>query len=123
MWSALGFVASPCACANLACPTCEQAVKGANPKYPLRISTTGHYLVDQNNRPFLIIGDSPQSLVSNLSDSDMDLYFVDRQTHGFNAVWVNILCNSHTGGRADGTTYDGLAPFTTPGDLSTPKEA
>ena len=31
--------------------------------------------------------------------------------------------HSLAGGRADGTTYDGIAPFTTPGDLSTPNEA
>lgn len=123
MYFALGFVVSLCGCANLTCPTCEEATKGADPAYPLKISASGRYLIDQNNRPFLIIGDAPQSLVANLSDADMDMYLADRQTHGFNAVWVNVLCNSYTGGRADGTTYDGLAPFTTPGDLSTPNDA
>ena len=29
----------------------------------------------------------------------------------------------YTGGRPDGSTYDGIIPFTTPGDLSTPNEA
>jgi hypothetical protein len=35
-------------------------------------------------------------------------------------VWINLLCNDYTGGRPDGTTYDGIAPFTKPGDLSAP---
>ena len=42
---------------------------------------------------------------------------------GFNAAWVNLLCNSGTGGRPDGATADGIAPFTVSGDLSTPNQA
>ena len=38
-------------------------------------------------------------------------------------MWINLLCDDYTGGRKDGTTYDGIAPFTTPGDVSTPNEA
>ena len=35
-------------------------------------------------------------------------------------MWINLLCNDYTGGRAGGTTYDGIAPFIRPGDLSAP---
>jgi Protein of unknown function (DUF4038)/Putative collagen-binding domain of a collagenase len=91
--------------------------------YPLKVGPTGRYLVDQNGRPFLMVGDAPQSLVVNLSEADAELYFADRQAHGFNTVWINLLCAAYTGGRVDGTTYDGIGPFTTPGDLSTPNEA
>jgi hypothetical protein len=91
--------------------------------YPVKVGPTGRYLVDQNGRPFLVAGDAPQSLVVNLSEADADFYLADRQAHGFNAVWVNLLCNTYTGGRSDGTTYDGIGPFSTPGDLSTPNEA
>ena len=35
--------------------------------YPLKASANGRYLVDQNNVPFPIVGDSPQSLIGNLS--------------------------------------------------------
>ena len=38
-------------------------------------------------------------------------------------MWINLLCDDYTGGRPDGTTYDGIAPFTRPGDLSTPNPA
>ena len=88
--------------------------------YPLKVSADGRYLVDQHAVPFLISGDSPQALVVNVSEADADSYFADRQAAGFNAVWINLLCDTYTGGRDDGSTYDGIIPFTTPGDLSTP---
>src|SRR5258708_7112822 len=91
--------------------------------YPLKASANGRYLVDQNGRPFLMSGDAPQSLVVNVSESDADRYFADRKAHGYSSVWINLLCNTYTAARSDGTTYDGLAPFTTPGDLATPNDA
>lgn len=33
---------------------------------------------------------------------------------------MNLLCDSYTACNSDGTTFDGIAPFTTAGDLSTP---
>jgi hypothetical protein len=91
--------------------------------YPLRKSANGRYLVDQSGKPFLIAGDAPQSLIVNLSESDADAYFADRAAHAFNTVWINLLCDTYTAGRADGTTYDGIAPFATAGDLATPNES
>jgi hypothetical protein len=40
-------------------------------RLPLRASTNNRYLVDQSGTPFLIMGDSPQSMVVNLDASDM----------------------------------------------------
>jgi hypothetical protein len=77
----------------------------------LKKSANGRYLVDQNNVPFLIAGDSPQSLTVNVSTNDADMYLANRQLRGFNALWVNLLCNDGTAGRADGSTYDGILPF------------
>jgi hypothetical protein len=91
--------------------------------YPLKVGPTRRYLVDQHNRPFLIAGDSPQSMLVDLSQEQVDQFLANRQRAGFNSVWVNLLCVEYTGGRADATTYDGIGPFTTPGDLSTPNEA
>jgi chitodextrinase len=91
--------------------------------YPLKVSANGRYLVDQNNTPFLITGDSPQALIVNLSEAEADAFFADRQAAGFNLVWINLLCATYTGGRADGSTYDGILPFTSPGDLATPNES
>jgi hypothetical protein len=42
--------------------------------YPLKSSANGRYLVDQNNTPFLMVGDSPQSLIGNLSLAEAASY-------------------------------------------------
>jgi Protein of unknown function (DUF4038)/Putative collagen-binding domain of a collagenase len=91
--------------------------------YPLKVSSNGRYLVDQRNVPFLIVGDSPQAMIGNLSVKDAATYVVNRKAAGFNALWVNLLCVKYTGCRDDGTTFDGIKPFRTPGDLSTPNPA
>src|SRR5664280_146169 len=98
----------------------------AGPVYPLKQNANGRFLVDQHNTPFLMLGDAPQSLIVNLSDTDAASYFLDRQQHGFNSLWVNLLCTTYTGGRPDSSTIGGVVPFTNtiPGtssyDLSTP---
>ena len=92
---------------------------------PLKAGSNNRYLVDQNGKPFLIMGDSPQALVGNLGPTDMASYMADRQRLGFNTLWVNLLCDSYTACNADGTTFDGVTPFTSGSspstyDLSTP---
>jgi hypothetical protein len=104
------------------------------PVYPLKLSENHRYLVDQNNRPFLMVGDSPQGLMGKLTEGDADKYFADREAHGFNtAGWVDVAC----AGRdfpddKDGSTPDGIRPFTgyvaggtdyTHYDLTKPNEA
>jgi Protein of unknown function (DUF4038)/Putative collagen-binding domain of a collagenase len=105
----------------------------ADPVYPVKVSPNGRYLVDRNNAPFLITGDSTQALTTNISTADAGMFFADRQAHGFNSDWVNLLTAGHNmGGRDDGSTYDGIRPFTdyVTGatdykhyDLTTPNEA
>lgn len=98
------------------------------PAYPLKKSADNRYLVDQNNVPFLIVGDSPQALIVNISESDAASFFADRAGLGFNTLWINLLCDEYTGGPADGSTIDNVKPFTatiSPGgvyDLATPNE-
>jgi hypothetical protein len=93
------------------------------PVYPLKKSANGRYLVDQKGVPFLIAGDSPQALMVNIAEAEADMYFANRKSHGFNAVWINLLCRPGTGGRKDGSTRDGVRPLKTAEDLSTPNEA
>lgn len=93
------------------------------PAFPLKPSANNRYLVDQNNTPFMIVGDSPQAMVGNLSLAQAKHFMDNRVTYGVNALWVNLLCDSYTACNADGTTFDGIAPFTTQGDLSTPNPA
>ena len=91
--------------------------------YPPRVSPNGRYLVDARGNPWLMSGDSPQSAFVNLSTADAVTFFQNRQARGFNAAWINLIDGSEAGGRSDYSTYDGIRPFTTPGDVSTPNEA
>jgi hypothetical protein len=88
---------------------------GATPAaYPVKVSANGRYLVDQNNVPFLIVGDTPQGLMSRLSEAQTEYYFADREAHGFNALgWVDTFCagNDYPTNK-EGATYDGIRPFT-----------
>jgi hypothetical protein len=59
----------------------------------------------------------------NLTEKDAELFFANRVSHDFNAVWINLLCRKGTGGRPDGSTHDGLVPFKTADDLATPNPA
>jgi hypothetical protein len=102
--------------------------------YPLKVSSNGRYLVDQNNLPFLIVGDVPQSMVTKVSTADAEQYLANREARGFNALWINVLTAGpyYHNSPEDGSTYDGIRPFTgyvTGGsdtahyDLSKPNEA
>ena len=86
--------------------------RGAEAVYPVKVSSNHRYLVDRDNQPFLIVGDCPQSLTVNLSLAQTELYFSNRQAHGFNVMWANLLCTGYTAGRPNGSTYDGILPFT-----------
>ncbi len=77
--------------------------------YPLKASANKRYLVDQNNVPFLMMGDSPQALIGMLSEADAGTYFADRKNRGFNAAWVSLLCLPlyYSGCHSDGSLADG----------------
>jgi hypothetical protein len=101
----------------------EASMSSNVPVYPLKASANNRYLVDQNNVPFMIVGDSPHSLIGRMSESDATFYMSNRQRYGINTLWVEILCNDKTACNADGTTFDGIPPFLTPGDISAPNPA
>src|SRR5262245_58298704 len=79
--------------------------------YPLKQSPNRRYLVDQSNATVMIMGDSPQALIVNISEAEADSFFANRQARGFNTLWINLLCATYTGGRADASTIDGILPF------------
>lgn len=105
--------------------SCETGGGGGGatgPIYPLKVSSNGRYLVNQQGDPFLMIGDDAASLMVNGSLSDAEYYLANRASHNFNVVSIELICNAYGGGRSDASTFDGLVPFTTHGDLSTPNE-
>ena len=86
--------------------------------FSLRISTNGRYLVDQNNNPFLVVGDSPWSLIAQPSEHEIEHYLDDRRSRGFNSIIVNLI--EHKFCTSPPKTRSGLAPFLKPGDFSSP---
>jgi hypothetical protein len=101
----------------------EQAAlpREANPAFPLKLSADQRYLVDQRGKPFLIVGDSPWSLIVEPTQAQVDKYLDDRQAKGFNVLLVNLI--EHKFSTLPPMRRDGTAPFTTPGDFGTPNDA
>ena len=88
------------------------------PVYPLKASANNRYLVDQNNTPFLMVGDSPQYLTTNLSQKEAAAFMANRRSYGINTLWINLLCICK-----EAKTFDGIVPFLVPGDIATPNPA
>ncbi len=88
------------------------------PVFPLKISANQRCLVDQNDRPFLVVGDTPWSLIAQLDEADIARYLDDRARRGFNSIIVNLL--EHKFATYAPAKRDGVAPFLKPGDLTQP---
>lgn len=68
-----------------------QSLHRTRASYPLKISPTGRYLVDQDNHPFLMSGDSADALLAQLLPVEADMYFANREANGFNVIWFQVL--------------------------------
>jgi hypothetical protein len=90
------------------------------PHYPLKLSSDGKYIVDQENRPFFINGDTAWSLIAQLSQSEAEIYLSDRARKGFNLIVVNLI--EHKFAANAPANQAGQAPFNVPGDFSSPNE-
>ena len=104
----------------LGCLMITSALHPADRIYPLKIAATKRYLVDQNNAPFLVQGDSAWSLIVAVSDDGVEQYLKNRRQKGFNAIIVNLL--EHKFCPHPPRNLAGEGPFTRPGDFSTPNE-
>lgn len=96
-------------------------IQAATPAFPLQVAKNGRFLVDQKGRPFLVVGDSPWSLIVQPSEEEIDRYLNDRAKKGFNALLVNLI--EHKFCTRPPRTHAGLAPFRKAGDFSTPNAA
>src|SRR5690606_22170520 len=59
--------------------------------FPLRIGDNGNYLVDADDRPFLLHGDTAWSLIAELTREEVDFYLADRLSRGFNTLVVSLI--------------------------------
>jgi len=89
--------------------------------FPLKKSSNNRYFVDQNNQPFFINGDTPWSLIGQVSKTDADYYLNDAKNKGINNITVTLV----EGYYADQApaNKDGTIPFNTPNKFSTPNSA
>ena len=66
------------------------AIAPTPPAYPLKLSSDGRYLVDQNDVPFFAVGEDGFLASLQLSNSDLDTYLRDRSSRGFNSIWIGL---------------------------------
>src|SRR6185295_2182339 len=78
--------------------------------WPLKASANGRYLVDQNNKPFFVNGDSPQKSMGAMTEADAENYFANREKYGINAAWIHLYTS--WGPKLNGD------PFTNDSDIS-----
>jgi len=96
---------------------------------PIKVSANKRYFVDQNNIPWIMVGDSAHTGICKLPQSSWAAYFQDRKNQGFNTI--DLLAGDAAGSCAfptSGAAADGTLPFTTGTtmssyDLSTPNNA
>ena len=82
-------------------------------RYVTSVSPNGRYFADQHGDPLLLFGDSAWAGPSRWSAAQAELYFQNREELGINAAIMSLVGARSNGGPADdGSTYDGLRPFT-----------
>jgi hypothetical protein len=60
--------------------------------FPVKISANKHYLIDQRDNPFPILGRTSWCVIS-LSESDYKKYIENTVLHGFNAIEMSVICH------------------------------
>jgi hypothetical protein len=83
----------------------------AEPNFPLKIGVSRRFLVDQNDIPFLIMGDSAHGLMS-ISPAEQEAFFAGRAAEGVNALWVELLCSTYSSTCPTYNGYNDTPPFT-----------
>jgi Protein of unknown function (DUF4038)/Putative collagen-binding domain of a collagenase len=89
-------------------------------EFPLHPIEGQRYLFDAAGKPFLIVGDSAWSLLTQLTTEDAELYLNDRQDKGFNTILVNLLEHKFADFAPRNVYGDG--PFIKDGDFATVNE-
>lgn len=100
---------------------CDWKGVSAEAVFPIEPNIGGRYLQDAAGRPFLMIGDSPWSLIADLTREDAEIYLKDRQSRGFNTLLVNLIEHKFTMD-APANAY-GERPFVGDHAFSKPNEA
>jgi hypothetical protein len=98
--------------APLPTPVPRRTAQPGEPPFVAAVSDDGRHFLDQYQDPILVHGDSPWSLLVDLSPAQAELYLHNRRGHGFNAAIMSLVGAEANGGPSDdGATFDGLRPF------------
>jgi len=103
--------------------------------FPLKLSASHRYLVDQNDAPFPILGRTAWFAIS-VPAADYQLFIDDSVSRGYNAIEMHVLDHDGRGfhppldgnndapflKRLDGMTWNGVLGGTAP-DFTTPNDA
>lgn len=104
-------------------------VGGAPPldasNFPLTVSANGHYLQTSKGGPFLVTEASSWGLIQTVSLAHAQDYIDKRLAQGFNSLKVSVISAdaNFIGDYRSAPNWNGIAPFTTPGDFSTANPA
>jgi len=94
---------------------------GVASRFPLRVEAGKRYLVDAQGQPFLVHGDSPWLLITNLTREQVVQYLDDRQAKGFNTLLVELIERHHSVNQP--ANFYGDFPFTAGNEFSPAVEA
>jgi Protein of unknown function (DUF4038)/Putative collagen-binding domain of a collagenase len=79
----------------------------------ITLDPTGKYLINSiTKEPVFITGDSAWTLITQLDDSDVEVYLSDRASRGFNYIWCGAADNFYQSNAPK--NYYGASPFDGP---------
>lgn len=86
--------------------------------FPLKLSSNGRHLVDQDNKPFLINGDTPWQIVYKLTMEEIEDYLDNRKAKKMNTIQIQLISFDDI----NGTNREGVRPFVDPADFTVRNE-
>ncbi|MBA4851270.1 DUF4038 domain-containing protein [Emticicia sp. BO119] len=93
------------------------------PAFPLKLSENKRYLIDSKGKPFLVKEFSAWGAIQVLSEKDEGAFLDSLKEEGFNTVMVSVVSNAPSQMGGNPPYWQGISPFTTKWDFSTPNEA
>ena len=90
--------------------------------FPLALSENQRYLIDQQQKPFLIKEFSAWGLIQALSEKDEAAFLDSIKKKGFNTVMVSIISNAPSQMGGNPPYWQGISPFLVKWDFATPNE-
>ncbi|QIP13748.1 DUF4038 domain-containing protein [Spirosoma aureum] len=110
-------------CLLLALVSLGRVIAQPQVSFPLQLSENRRYLVDSQNKPFLIKEFSAWGLIQALSEKDEAAFLDSLNQKGFNTVLCSVLSNAPSQMGGNPPYWQGISPLTLQWDFSTPNEA